>query len=194
MIWCSLNLLFRIEFESDENVTELEAMAFNKNFNYRANFDHRRQGKLSGTFGFSGFTRDFESIGEEAPAPRTKQHSFAIYALERIDLERVGFQFGGRVEQNGYNPEGNLPNRNFVGFSGSAGMRVPIWNGGAVVTNYQHSFRAPALEELYNHGPHPGILLFDIGNPDLNSEQADGIDVSLRHTNDRLRIDGSVYY
>jgi hypothetical protein len=26
-----------------------------------------------------------------------------------------------------------------------------------------------------------------IGNPDLNSEQADGIDVSLRHMNDRLR-------
>jgi iron complex outermembrane receptor protein len=182
------------EFESDENKTELESTATNKNFNYRANFSHRRYGKLSGTFGLSGFTRDYESIGAEAPAPHTKQHSFAVFDLERVDFERIGFQFGGRVEQNGYNPEGNFRKRNFVGFSGSAGMRVPLWTGGSFIANYQHSFRAPALEELYNNGPHPGILVFDIGNPNLTPEQGDGVDFSLRHNTNRVRIEGSVYY
>ena len=182
------------EFESDENKTELDSMATNKNFNYRANFNHQRLGRLSGTFGFSGFTRDFLSVGEEAPAPRTKQHSFAAYGLERVDLERVGFQFGARIEQNGYNPEGNFRARNFVGFSGSAGARVPLWAGGSFVANYQHSFRAPALEELYNNGPHPGILTFDIGNPNLNAEQGDGIDFSFRHNTQRMRIETGVYY
>ena len=169
------------EFESDENVTELESTATNKNFNYRANLNHRRYGRLTGTFGLSGFTRDYQSIGAEAPAPHTKQHSFAVFALERVDFERIGFQFGGRIEQNGYNPEGNFRKRNFVGFSGSAGMRVPLWTGGSFITNYQHSFRAPALEELYNNGPHPGILVFDIGNSNLNSEQGDEVDFSLRY-------------
>jgi len=182
------------EFESDENKTELESTATNKNFNYRANLNHRRYGKFSGTFGLSGFTRDYESIGAEAPAPHTKQHSFAVFGLERVDFERIGFQFGGRVEQNGYNPEGNFRQRNFVGFSGSAGMRVPLWTGGSFIANYQHSFRAPALEELYNNGPHPGILVFDIGNPNLTSEQGDGVDFSLRHNTNRLRLEGSVYY
>jgi iron complex outermembrane recepter protein len=182
------------EFESDENKTELESTATNKNFNYRANLNHRRYGKFSGTFGLSGFTRDYESIGAEAPAPHTKQHSFAVFGLERVDFERIGFQFGGRVEQNGYNPEGNFRNRNFVGFSGSAGMRVPLWTGGSFMANYQHSFRAPALEELYNNGPHPGILVFDIGNPNLTSEQGDGVDFSLRHNTNRVRLEGSVYY
>jgi iron complex outermembrane receptor protein len=182
------------EFESDENVTELDSIATNKNFNYRANFNHHRNTRLSGTFGFSGFTRDFLSVGEEAPAPHTKQHSFAAYGLERVDFERVGFQFGGRIEQNAYHPEGNFRPRNFVGFSGSAGARVPLWTGGSFVANYQHSFRAPALEELYNNGPHPGILVFDIGNPNLNAEQSDGVDISLRHNTERLRIEGSVYY
>lgn len=182
------------EFESDENVTELESTATNKNFNYHANVNHRRLGKLSGTFGLSGFTRDYESIGAEAPAPHTKQHSFAVFGLERVDFERIGFQFGGRVEQNGYNPEGNFRKRNFVGFSGSAGVRVPLWTGGSFIANYQHSFRAPALEELYNNGPHPGILVFDIGNQNLDSEQGDGVDFSLRHNTDRLRFEGSVYY
>ncbi len=154
----------------------------------------RRYGRLSGTFGLSGFTRDYESIGKEAPAPHTRQHSFAVFGLERIDFERIGFQFGGRVELNGYNPEGNFRKRNFVGFSGSAGMRVPLWTGGSFIANYQHSFRAPALEELYNNGPHPGILVFDIGNPNLNSEQSDGVDFSVRHNTERLRLEGSVYY
>ncbi|MGH9933162.1 MAG: TonB-dependent receptor [Pyrinomonadaceae bacterium] len=182
------------EFESDENVTELESLATNKNFNYRANFSHQRHGNLSGTLGFSGFTRDYESVGEEAPAPHTKQHSFAVYGLERVDLERIGFQFGGRVEQNGYSPEGNFSKRNFVGLSGSAGVRVPLWTGGSFVANYQHSFRAPALEELYDNGPHPGILVFDIGNPNLKPEHGDGVDFSLRHNTERMRIEGSVYY
>lgn len=182
------------EFETDENVTEFEGLATNKNFNYRANFNHRRQGKFSGTFGFSGFTRDYESTGAEAPAPRTEQNSFAVFALERVDFERVGFQFGGRIEQNGYKPEGGLPNRNFVGFSGSAGVRVPLWTGGSFVANYQHSFRAPALEELYNNGPHPGIQLFDIGNPNLKAEQSDGIDLSLRHSKERVRLSVGAYF
>jgi iron complex outermembrane receptor protein len=182
------------EFESDENVTELDSLATNKNFNYRANFNHRRSGKFSGTFGFSGFNRDYESVGEEAPAPRTKQNSFAVYGLERVDFERVGFQFGGRVEQNGYNPQGNFRDRNFVGFSGSAGVRFALWQGGSFVANYQHSFRAPALEELYNNGPHPGILVFDIGNPNLKAEQGDGVDFSLRHVTDRVRLDAGAFY
>lgn len=182
------------EFESDENVTELESLATNKNFNYRANFNHQRRGNLSGAFGVSGFTRDYRSVGEEAPAPHTKQNSVAVYALERVDWERIGFQFGGRLEQNGYNPEGNFRKRNFVGFSGSAGVRVPLWMGGSFVANYQHSFRAPALEELYNNGPHPGILVFDIGNPNLDPEHGDGVDFSLRHNSERVRFGGGVYY
>ena len=182
------------EFESDENVTELDSLATNKNLNYRANFNHQRRGNLSGTFGFSGFTRDYKSVGAEAPAPHTKQHSFAVYGLERVDLERIGFQFGGRLEQNSYNPEGNFRKRNFIGFSGSAGMRVPLWTSGSFVANYQHSFRAPALEELYDNGPHPGILVFDIGNPNLKPERGDGVDLSLRHHSERLRVEAGAYY
>lgn len=182
------------EFESDENHTELESLATNKNFNYRAVFDQKRRGKLSGAFGFSGFTRDYNSVGSEAPAPRTKQNSVAVYALERLDFERVGFQFGGRVEQNGYKPDGDFRSRNFTGFSGGIGMKLPLWTGGLFVANYSHSFRAPALEELYNNGPHPGILVFDIGNQDLKAEQGDGIDFSLRHNNERFRLNAGAFF
>jgi iron complex outermembrane receptor protein len=65
---------------------------------------------------------------------------------------------------------------------------------GAFVANYTHSYRAPALEELYNNGPHPGNLTFEVGDPNLKHESGDGVDFSLRHINDRLRAEANFYY
>jgi iron complex outermembrane recepter protein len=64
-----------------------------------------------------------------------------------------------------------------------------LWRDGAVVANYSHSYRAPALEELYNLGPHPGNLTFEIGNTKLKNERNDGLDLSLRHQSSKLRAE-----
>jgi iron complex outermembrane receptor protein len=177
---------------------EIGTLFDNKTFTYRGSFDQRPEGRWSGTLGFWGLHRDYESVGEEALAPPTTQNAFALFALQRVNFERIGFQFGGRFEHNGYNPDQILdrptPNRSFNGFSGSAGVRVPTWQGGAFVANYTHSYRAAALEELYNDGPHPGNATFEIGDPNLNRESADGIDVSLRHSSNRLRAEFNVFY
>ncbi len=159
----------------------------------RGVFDQRKTGRFTGSFGFSGFRRDYETIGEESLTPPVVQNNFAVFALQIVDFERVKFQFGGRVEHNGYNPEG-LRERSFTGFSGAAGMRVPLWTNGAFVANYTHSYRAPALEELYNNGPHLGNLAFEIGNLNLARERNDGIDFSLRHSSPRIRAEANVFY
>jgi iron complex outermembrane receptor protein len=173
---------------------EPETQFFNKTYSYRAIVDQKRRGRLSGTLGVSGFRRDYRVLGDEALVPPTTQDSFSAFALQGIDLGRVAFQFGGRFEHNGFDTETSEErrNRSFNGFSGSAGIRVPLWKGGAFSFNYTHSYRAPSLDELYNFGPHPGNLTFEIGNSDLNRESADGIDVSLRHGSDRLR--GEFHY
>ncbi|HEX8721522.1 MAG TPA: TonB-dependent receptor [Pyrinomonadaceae bacterium] len=165
----------------------------NKNFLYRGVFDQHKTGRFSGSWGFAGFRRDFESVGAEALAPPTIQNNFAVFGLEEVDFERVRFQLGGRVEHNGYNPEGAL-DRSFTGFSGAAGARVGLWANGAFVANYTHSYRAPALEELYNNGPHVGNLTFEIGNPLLGPEVNDGLDLSLRHDSKRVRGAANFYY
>ncbi len=165
----------------------------NQQLNYRGVFSQQKRGRLTGSFGFSGFLRDYEAVGEESLAPPVKQNSFAVFALEEIDLERVRFQFGGRVERNHYDPEGLAP-RTFTGFSGAAGVRFTLWPGGALVANYTHSYRAPALEELYNFGPHVGNLTFEIGNADLTNETSDGFDVSLRHQSKRVRAEVNFFY
>ena len=165
----------------------------NKTVVYSGMFDQKKTGRLSGTLGLWGQNRDFNTIGEEAIAPPTRQHSFAVFGLEKIDFDRFGLQFGARLERNAYNPDG-LVERSFTGVSGAVGFRVPTWRGGALVANYSHSYRAPALEELYNNGPHPGNLAFEIGNPNLKREAGDGIDLGVRHSSERVRGEFNFFY
>ena len=185
--------------EIDSETNQVNTSFKNNSFLYQGLFDQRKEGRLSGRFGFWGMHRDFSSTGEEALAPPTTQNAFAVFGLETLDFERASVQFGGRVENNRYNPEpsdarGVLPSRSFTGFSGAAGIRVPTWTGGAFVANYSHSYRAPALEELYNLGPHRGNLAFEIGNPNLTRELGDSIDFGVRHSSKRLRFEANGFY
>ena len=63
----------------------------------------------------------------------------------------------------------------------------------AFVGNVTRSYRAPALEELYNFGPHIGNLLFEVGNPDLEREATLGLDLSLRHQSPRFHGNVNAY-
>lgn len=172
---------------------ETETTFFNKQFVYRTVFDQKKHGRLSGSFGFSGIHRDFKTVGAEALAPPTKQNAFAAFALESLDFESTRLQFGGRVENNRYDSSG-LRDRSFTGFSGAIGLSQRLWKDGAFVVNYSHSYRAPSLEELYNNGPHPGNLTFEVGNPDLSSERNDGLDVSLRQQSSRVHGEANFFY
>ena len=177
------------ELEGDTVGTEF----FNKQFVYRGEFAQRRRGRSSGTFGFWGMRRDYEAVGEEALAPPVGQNAIALFALEQLDYEKVKFQFGGRLERNAYDPEG-LRSRSFTGFSGAAGVNVTLWRNGAFVANYTHTHRAPALEELYNRGPHVGNVTFEVGNPELSAERGNGLDFSLRHQTQRVQAEFNAFY
>jgi iron complex outermembrane receptor protein len=142
-----------------------------------------------------------------------------VFALEELGFERVKFQFGGRLETERYTPafaerghahedegeeEGgeedheeeiaDAVKRTFTGASAGAGIHADLWRGGAFVANYSHNYRAPALEELYNFGPHVGNLAFEIGDPALNAETGNGLDLSLRHNEGRVRGDLNFFY
>jgi iron complex outermembrane receptor protein len=182
------------DWQHKELEDEVEATVFqNKQATYRGVFTQRPSGVLSGSFGLQGSHRDYKTTGEEALAPPVKQHNFAVFALEELSYEKVRFQFGGRVENTRYKPDG-LRDRSFTGFSGAAGFHVPVARNTAFVFNYTHSYRAPALEELYNNGPHVGNVTFELGNPDLERERSNGVDFSLRHQSRRIRGEVNVFY
>lgn len=185
--------------EIDSLTNEIGTAFKNKTTLFQGMFDQKKQGRLSGRFGVWGSHRDFAAVGDEALAPPTTQNAFALFALETLDFERAHLQFGARLEHNKYRPQetaqrGILPSRSFTGLSAAVGLRVPTWAGGALVANYSHSYRAPSLEELYNNGPHPGNLAFEIGDPNLKREQGNGLDFGLRHSSKRLRFEANGFY
>ncbi|MGQ9896349.1 MAG: TonB-dependent receptor domain-containing protein, partial [Acidobacteriota bacterium] len=172
---------------------EVETAFRNNTFACRILTDHRRVGRFQGTWGASGLYRDYSTRGEELLTPATTHTNFAFFGLEKVTFERAALQFGGRIERNAYSPTGNR-SRSFTGFSGGVGLRVGLWENGALTANYTHSYRAPALEELYNFGPHPGTLLFEIGSADLNRELTNGIEVNVGHQSRRIRANARFYY
>lgn len=192
------------ELEVDEGTETVGTAFDNQTWVTRAEFEQARTGRLHGKFGFWSQYRDYVATGEEALSPPTRQASFAGFAYEEIDFEGWRVQFGGRLEHNDFAPElrdeaghgheepeehaeededhdhegefepPTVRDRSFTGASGSAGVHVELPRDLAFVANFTHSHRSPALEELYNFGPHVGNLAFEIGNPDLQASAPTG--------------------
>lgn len=185
------------EIESHDGADEIATSFDNDTFSYRAMFQQAKYGNLSGRFGFEGYRRSYLTLGAESLIEgRVRQNNFAVFGLQEIDLDRVSFQFGGRVEHNGYDPTNDslYGDRSFTGFSGAAGVRFRLWEGASFVTNFTSSYRAPALEELYNLGPHIGTVTFEIGDQNLTRERSNGIEFSFRQQLNRVRINGSFFH
>jgi iron complex outermembrane receptor protein len=199
--------------------TEIGTTFRNRHYIGRIEAQQSRTGPLQGQFGLWGQHRDYVASGEEALAPATKQNAFAAFAYEEVELEHFAIQFGARLERNSYRPETSetdpaaharvgfrrfregepgspkVRDRDFTGLSGSAGIRVPFaGRHGTFVANVSSSYRAPALEELYNFGPHVGNLAFEIGNPDLEHERSNGGELIFRWNSDAWHGEAAVFY
>jgi iron complex outermembrane receptor protein len=185
------------ELEIEDGIEELGTNFKNNTATLRAELEQKRRGRLTGRMGAEWFRRDFKATGEEALAPATIQNALAAFVYEEMDFGRYRLQFGARAERTAYDvsarpdddddhddhDHGEAPpvrDRAFTAVSGSFGLHTTIGTTGAFVVNLSGASRAPALEELYNFGPHVGNLAFEIGNPNLEIERTLGIDVSLR--------------
>ena len=156
---------------------------------------HRRAGRLTGTVGGWGHTRQFRTVGSEALSPPVDQSGAAVFAYEELTWPHVTFQLGGRLDFVRFNPEGGLPQRDFTEWSGSVGVLLrpaAASDNVAVALSVARAARHPALEELYFFGEHPGNFSFEISNPDLSAEKALGVDASLRWR--YPRVSGEVTY
>ncbi len=193
------------ELETADELDRVGTSFENDTFVARAELAQRTTGPLGGTLGFWTLRRDFRSVGAEALAPPTVQQAVAAFAYEELDLGRYRVQFGGRLEHNRFDVDPRNPeaahddgapltrDRTFTGVSASAGVQADLGERSVVVANVTRAYRAPALEELYNFGPHVGNLTFEIGDPDLEREATVGLDVSVRHQSAKARASFNAY-
>lgn len=204
------------EMERIANGPEILGTRFtNKTTALRLEVNQRSVGRVTGRLGMSTEHRDYKASGAEALAPATTQNAVAVFGYEELAFGPARLMAGGRYEHTAYNTEerpgpdipasgghvhgddGILPpatrNRSFGGFSGSAGIRYELNSESALVATVNRSYRAPALEELYNFGPHVGNLAFEIGNTNLEREASTGLEASFRHRSARVQGDFNVF-
>jgi iron complex outermembrane receptor protein len=181
------------ELEGEEIGTQFE----NNTTDLNVQAKHRQWGRLTGTIGGSFLARAFTATGAEALSPPVDENAFALFLYEELTWPHVTVQFGGRVNWAGFTPEGGLPDRDFTDGSGSVGILLRPAAANDKLTfafNVARAARNPALEELYFFGIHPGNFAFEIGNPELDSEIALGLDASLRWRHRRFSGEVSYFY
>jgi iron complex outermembrane receptor protein len=151
-------------------------------------------GALTGSMGVQFSKRDFFTTGEESLLPPTLTKNMAAFIFEEAGKGTWRLQFGGRFENQKVNVASDeLPDRTFNGLSGSGALvYVPNADYSASLA-LSHSVRAPVAEELYFHGAHEATFQFEIGDPNLRKETANGLDLSFHKRTGTVTGTVSVY-
>ena len=84
--------------------------------------------------------------------------------------------------------------RSFSNFTFSLGYKTLFFDKITTRINMASGFRAPNLAELTSFGVHHGSNRFEIGNPDLESEQNFQIDLSLEYGNRHFEMFANGFY
>jgi len=179
----------------------------------RVEIQHRpvvsRFGPLSGAIGFHWDNADTKGIATEADSllePFTAQ-SFAGFWFEELEANaRLRLQLalrveGASVDGTGYSsiadPEAPVTfrgERTFVPVSGGLGALYDLGNNTVLRLNGQAVERAPAGAELFSRGIHEATGTFEIGNPFLDEEKAQTLELGVKRATGKFRYDANGYY
>ena len=155
----------------------------------------------SGGVGARGSWEDF-GFGGGLYTPNSTHTSFAVFALEEIDLSPIRLEAGLRYDWARVRPEredrssdiGHIRARSFGAVSGSLGVLGRLTRNLTVGGTVARAFRTPSVNELFSEGPHLAAYAFEVGNPSLETERGTGIDVFVRFTGDRLNAETTVFH
>jgi iron complex outermembrane receptor protein len=178
----------------DYNHEEIEGDVLGTRFENRwseARLDavNRPWGSFSGTVGLHWINRDFGAFGEEAFVEPTDTTRLGAYVFQQSSPDPVGVQFGLRYDsQDTRSDDPELPDRDFDTMSVSAGLVVEFSDAWGYTVSLNRPERAPTPEELYADGPHAATFAYEIGDPLLEPEVGQGVEMALRATYDRFEV------
>ncbi|MGB7405974.1 MAG: TonB-dependent receptor, partial [Pacificimonas sp.] len=164
------------EFEGDEVGTVFDV----EGFEGRLEFSQRATENWRGAVGLQFLTRDFQAVGAEAFILPNITDQYAIFALQEIDFGAVQLEVAGRYERSDVDAPTLNVSRNFDSFSGAVGLTTELRSGLRIGVTGSRSERAPSGTELYADGPHIATQQFEVGDIDLDTESAWGVEVFAR--------------
>ena len=177
------------EFEGEEIGTVFDI----EGFNGRVELKHQPVGGFEGVVGAEVQDSDFASAGEEAYLPAVESTGFALFAFEEYELGKQTLQFGGRYDRQEVDAATGA-GRTFDAFSTSLGVVRDLTPGYSASFTVGYNERPPTFVELYADGAHLATSTFEIGDPNLDTENSVSFDFSLRKTTGWLTGAVSAFY
>lgn len=165
----------------------------NNEFDARLEMVHAPIDGWRGAFGVQVRDRDFSAVGEEAYVPPTTSRSAGLFLVEEREFGDWRVEAGGRFETQSQDATG-FTTENDSAFSTSAGVVRKLGEAQSLGVNLTRAQRMPDIEERFADGPHLATLQYEIGNPALDTETANNIDLTWRKEGDGLRWTLNLFY
>lgn len=146
----------------------------------RAELVQNTGGSLRGSTGLQYLHRDFFAVGEEAYVPPNLTDQVAIFTLQEYGTGPFQIEAAARGEFTTVKAQTLGIERDFETFSGALGLVYEGVEGVRIGINGSRVERAPSAEELFSDGPHIATQAFEIGDADLRTERAWGLEAYAR--------------
>ncbi|CAL63074.1 Putative outer membrane protein [Herminiimonas arsenicoxydans] len=165
----------------------------------RLELTHKPLAGWRGTFGLQTENSEFSALAADGSGPETvpitKTNSIAGFLVEERDFGPFRASAGARMESVKRTPDAvsDLKQRDFNLGSYSLGGLWTFTPGYGLGATASVAQRAPAIEELYSHGPHESTATFDIGDANLTKETSRNFELSLQKTEGLVRWKANIF-
>ena len=146
----------------------------------RAELVQKASGMLRGSTGIQYLHRDFTAVGAEAYVPPNLTDQLAIFTLQEFGTGPIQIEAAARAEFTDVEAQTLGIARDYETFSGALGLVYQGIDGVRIGINGSRAERAPSAEELFSDGPHIATQAFEIGDADLRTERAWGLEAYAR--------------
>lgn len=172
---------------------EIEADFINQAEQYRLEAVQTPFAGWEGAIGLQFGNRDFRVDGEKAFVPDTETEDLGVFLLQERRFGDIQLEIGARHDQIDVAMTDGLASRSFDADSASLGLLWEASDTWHFTTHIDRAERAPAAEELYAEGAHIATSTYEIGDPMLDTERADRIELGVRLNTDRFDGRAAVY-
>ncbi|MDA7828879.1 TonB-dependent receptor [Gammaproteobacteria bacterium] len=177
------------EHEGEEHEEHAPTLFLNNSSEYGAIFDLSKSG-ISQKISFNFVDEDTSIFGEEAFMNPANNRELTLGYFMSKDFESYNIDFGARLDDvvrtgSVSHEDGNADKYEIDNRTSSYAFNIgkDLNNNLNVNLGFASVERLPSVIELFMNGPHLATGRFEVGNPNLNSETSNNIDITFNYEN-----------
>lgn len=124
----------------------------------------------------------------------TKTKKYSLFALEHKQIGDVHVELGARVDHQTIDVQSEQDNYSGTAYSASAAANWEFAPKYKLSVVGSHQERLPLAQELYADGLHFATNTYELGNPNIDKESSNNLELGLHYEGDRFDYHAHVYH